>query len=148
MSSVFQHRRAGFTLVEIMIVVAIIALLAAIAVPNFIRARKRAQAASILEDFRIIDHAIDQYAIESNRAGSGAGGGWAWPDILKYMKRGTRLYNVMENSRPLDILGGEYKNIPTVEVPPEATTPRLYVDPATVSKLSDAVSADFWSPYN
>ena len=57
----------GFTLVEIMIVVAIIALLASIAVPNFLRARKRSQATRILEDLRILDSAGDQYAIETNK---------------------------------------------------------------------------------
>ena len=57
----------GFTLVEIMIVVAIIALLAAIAVPGFMRARKRSQASRILNDLRIIDSALDQYAIENNK---------------------------------------------------------------------------------
>ena len=62
-----NSRRGGFTLVEIMIVVAIIALLAAIAVPNFLRARKRSQATRILEDLRIIDSATDQYAIENNK---------------------------------------------------------------------------------
>ena len=51
----------AFTLVEIMIVVAIIALLAAIAVPGFMRARKRSQASRILTDLRLIDSAIDQY---------------------------------------------------------------------------------------
>ena len=61
-----NKNRGGFTLVEIMIVVAIIALLAAIAVPNFLRARKRSQATRILEDLRQIDSAIDQYAIEEN----------------------------------------------------------------------------------
>src|SRR6201986_2730974 len=60
-------RRGAFTLVEIMIVVAIIALLAAIAVPNFLRARKRSQATRVLEDLRMIDSAIDQYAIETNK---------------------------------------------------------------------------------
>jgi prepilin-type N-terminal cleavage/methylation domain-containing protein len=64
-----QTRRGGFTLVEIMIVVAIIALLAAIAVPNFLRARKRSQATRILEDLRLIDAAVDQYAIEANLTG-------------------------------------------------------------------------------
>ena len=59
--------RGGFTLVEIMIVVAIIALLAAIAVPGFLRARKRSQASRVVNDLRLIDSAVDQYAIENNR---------------------------------------------------------------------------------
>ena len=62
-----NRKHAGFTLVEIMIVVAIIALLAAIAVPGFLRARKRSQASKILNDLRMIDAAVDQYAIETNR---------------------------------------------------------------------------------
>ena len=60
-------KRAGFTLVEIMIVVAIIALLAAIAVPGFLRARKRSQASKIINDLRLIDSAVDQYAIETTK---------------------------------------------------------------------------------
>jgi prepilin-type N-terminal cleavage/methylation domain-containing protein len=63
-----NKRRGGFTLVEIMIVVAIIALLAAIAVPGFLRARKRSQASRIINDLRLIDSAVDQYAIETNRS--------------------------------------------------------------------------------
>ena len=63
-----NKRRGGFTLVEIMIVVAIIALLAAIAVPGFLRARKRSQASRIINDLRLIDAAVDQYAIENNKA--------------------------------------------------------------------------------
>ncbi len=54
MKIAFSNRK-GFTLVEIMIVVAIIALLAAIAVPGFLRARKRSQASRILNDLRMID---------------------------------------------------------------------------------------------
>ena len=53
-----NKRRGGFTLVEIMIVVAIIALLAAIAVPGFLRARKRSQASRIINDLRLIDSAV------------------------------------------------------------------------------------------
>src|SRR5438876_446661 len=64
-----NKNRGGFTLVEIMIVVAIIALLAAIAVPNFLRARKRSQATRMLEDLRNVDSSIDQYAIENNKSG-------------------------------------------------------------------------------
>ena len=70
-----NRKHAGFTLVEIMIVVAIIALLAAIAVPGFLRARKRSQASKILNDLRMIDAAVDQYAIETNRTTGFAVGG-------------------------------------------------------------------------
>ena len=70
MLSELTHNRRGFTLVEIMIVVAIIALLAAIAVPNFLRARKRSQATRILQDLRVVDSALDQYAIETTISSS------------------------------------------------------------------------------
>src|SRR3954464_1388127 len=96
-----NKNRGGFTLVEIMIVVAIIALLAAIAVPNFLRARKRSQATRILEDLRMIDGALDQYAIENNK---GAGFATDWTDIQKYLKTGSALYN----STGKDMLGGTY----------------------------------------
>ena len=61
-----MRRESGFTLVEIMIVVAIIALLAAIAVPAFARARKRAQNARFINALRIGSDAADLYAIENN----------------------------------------------------------------------------------
>ena len=60
-------RNAGFTLVEIMIVVAIIGLLAAIAIPNFVRARQTAQANACLNNLRIIDGAENQYALENGK---------------------------------------------------------------------------------
>jgi prepilin-type N-terminal cleavage/methylation domain-containing protein len=61
-------RKAGFTLVEIMIVVAIIGLLAAIAIPNFIHARTTAQANACINNLRQIDAAIQQWALENNAA--------------------------------------------------------------------------------
>jgi prepilin-type N-terminal cleavage/methylation domain-containing protein len=85
-----QSRRGGFTLVEIMIVVAIIALLAAIAVPSFLRARKRSQATATLETCRMIDAAKDQYAIENGKS-PGVTPGYA--DLAPYIKTGTKLYN-------------------------------------------------------
>lgn len=124
---------AGFTLVEIMIVVAIIALLAAIAVPNFLRSRKRSQATQVLEDLRVIDGAIDQYSIENNKSNGNSIG---WADIQVYIKTGSRLY--MSNGN--DILGNAY-TIPTVESSPKVSL-------TTFNALSDVAPSSFWSPYH
>ena len=58
------HKRNGFTLVEIMIVVAIIGLLAAIAIPSFMKARERSQITSVANDFRVFEAAFAQYALD------------------------------------------------------------------------------------
>src|SRR6266446_1718625 len=78
-----NKKRGGFTLVEIMIVVAIIALLAAIAVPGFLRARKRSQASRVVNDLRMLDAAVDQYAIETNKTTGTVVGTNDW---ILYMK--------------------------------------------------------------
>src|ERR1700709_1090135 len=95
-----KSRRGCFTLVEIMIVVAIIALLAAIAVPNFLRARKRSQATRILEDLRLLDAGLDQYALETGKVGGFA---TDFADIQKYLKKDTTLY-----SSGNDLFGDSY----------------------------------------
>ena len=126
-----NKRRAGFTLVEIMIVVAIIALLAAIAVPGFLRARKRSQASRILNDLRMIDAAVDQYAIETNRSTNFAVGISDWTN---YLKKNTSLYNTGNS-----LLGSTY-GPQTVD-----TIPRVPTNDYNV--LSDVASTGFWSPY-
>src|ERR1700722_9155011 len=60
--------RAGFTLVEIMIVVTIIGLLAAIAIPNFVHSRAKSQATACINNMRQIDSAIQQFAMETGKA--------------------------------------------------------------------------------
>ncbi len=59
------NRKSGFTLVEIMIVVAIIGLLAAIAIPNFVKARNTAQKNACIANLKQIDGAKQQWALEA-----------------------------------------------------------------------------------
>ena len=127
-----NKNRGGFTLVEIMIVVAIIALLAAIAVPNFLRARKRSQATRILEDLRMIDSAIDQYAIETNKT---TGANVEWTDIQLYLKAGSTL----ATSGGKDMLANAFTGYSVDVIPKVSST--------TFSKLSDVAPAEFWSPF-
>ena len=126
-----NRKHAGFTLVEIMIVVAIIALLAAIAVPGFLRARKRSQASKILNDLRMIDAAVDQYAIETNKKSNDP---VAVQDWTNYIKKNSVLYNTGAN-----LFGTSY-GAQTVDLIPQ-------VPSGDYGNLSDVAGTGFWSPY-
>src|SRR5579871_1551297 len=81
-----RNRKQGFTLVEIMIVVAIIGLLAAIAIPNFVRARTTSQKNACINNLRQIDGAKQQYALENGAANSYT---VTSGDITPYLGRGA-----------------------------------------------------------
>jgi prepilin-type N-terminal cleavage/methylation domain-containing protein len=125
-------KRGGFTLVEIMIVVAIIALLAAIAVPGFLRARKRSQASKIINDLRLIDSAMDQYAIETTKKSNDP---IAVSDWTNYLKKDTVLYATGK-----DLFGDDYGD-QTVDSHPS-------VPAQAKTNLSDVTDDTFWSPFN
>lgn len=124
--------KSGFTLVEIMIVVAIIALLATIAVPSFLRARKRSQATKIVNDARILEAAIDQWAIENNKSNSDT---VTFDMVSDYIKASTQLVT----SGGEDILGNAY-TMTTVLA-------GVKVAGASYNELSDVTKDDFWSSY-
>lgn len=78
-----SRSNAGFTLVEIMIVVAIVGLLAAIAIPNFSKARTTARKNACINNLRLIDGAKEQYALENGKDSTTTP---AAADITPYLK--------------------------------------------------------------
>ena len=92
----YGHRRA-FTLLEVMIVVGLIGLLAVMAMPAFIKSRKQSQGKRIVNDARVIDTAIDAWAMENNRADG---------DLVDRV--GINGYSKSGQLRTNDVLGAGY----------------------------------------
>jgi prepilin-type N-terminal cleavage/methylation domain-containing protein len=122
-----RTRPDGFTLVEIMIVVAIITL----AIPGLLRARKRAQASRVKDDLRLIEAAVDQYAIETQRQ---PGSPVSVTDWTAYLKNDTQL-----SATGRDVLGHDYGSQTVDQIP---TVPS-----ATYASLSDVADDGFWAPF-
>ncbi|PYI86249.1 MAG: prepilin-type cleavage/methylation domain-containing protein [Verrucomicrobia bacterium] len=97
-ASVWGCRRQAFTLVEIMIIVALIGLLAALATPSFIKVRKQSQGKRVVSDARIIDAAIDSWSLETGKAD---GETIDLAAAAQYTKLGT--------INPVDLLGNDYQ---------------------------------------
>jgi len=96
-----QSRRGGFTLVEIMIVVAIIGLLATMAIPSFVRARENSRTRVCVNNLRQLDGAKDQAALE-NRMGTGAD---VSSLVAPYLKAGIPVCPLENTSYKLNLVG-------------------------------------------
>lgn len=116
---ILKRNTKGFTLVEIMIVVAIIGLLAAIAVPNFVQARTNARRSACINNLRLIDAGKEQWALENDK---NEGDAVADADITPYLKGGAM---------PTCPSGGEYDKqaVGTNPTCSKAADPDLHVLP-------------------
>ena len=103
-----RNDRSAFTLVEIMIVVAIIGLLAALAVPGFVKARKQSQGRRIINDARQMDAAIDQWALETGQTD-----GLAINTTLAstYLKTTWKTLDLLGNTYNLTVVGSTQMSV-------------------------------------
>ena len=124
-------RKRGFSLIEVLMVIGIIALLASIAVPSYQRARRRSQALRILDDLKVIDSALEQYALEFNKS---HGATATFTDLQPYFKPGSALRITCA-----DLFGYAYGPY-SVDFIPKLGDP-------TFNQLSDVAEPAFWSPF-
>jgi prepilin-type N-terminal cleavage/methylation domain-containing protein len=108
------NKKSGFTLVEIMIVVAIIGLLAAIAIPNFVKARTSAQTNACIANLKQIQGAIEQWALETKASPGDA-------VTLTDISGGTDKHIAKEINNGLDCPGGGTYAVTDISADPTCT---------------------------
>ena len=130
-----KHRLFGFSLVELMVVVAIIALVLAVALPSFMRARKRTQAVLILADMKAIEEAKFSY-LASHKIPEGTD--IPWQGIRPLLKAGSPL---AQNDTPKDRFGNP------IEIGGAKAPPKLSQE--TIDELKEVAPTQqqFWSGY-
>ena len=131
LASLRRANRRGFSLIEVLMVIGIIALLASIAVPSYQRVRRRSQAMRVLEDLKVIDSALELYALEYNKA---HGATAVLDDLRPYFKTGSQL-----RVSGQDLFGSGYGPYSVDFIPK--------VSEATFNQLSDVADPAFWSPF-
>jgi|SRR5881394_521843 len=113
----------GFTIVELMIVVAIIGLLMAIAIPNFVKVRDTSQLAAVYNNLRIIESAKDQWALENKK---GTGDSIDLPALSNFLKGGT-IKPVVHETYEVNLIGSPAYATTSVKLGTYAPTDQISI---------------------
>ena len=128
----FSRKRPAFTLIEIVVIVAIIGMMIFILVPMFVVGRKRVKAENVLNDLKVLNSAVHLYAVDT---GKSSGFNPEFKDLKKYLDKKSHVYQLDGKDR----CGNAYGKF-IVDMPPK-------VPEITYEYFSGVVDDSFWSIY-